>query len=95
MLTLRKIIKIWAASEFQIMKKRDFILQEAMCFVELRINHESKALLLKDNKGDFLIKILIFNVNMPLHFYAGVFYCQLHKRTDEFSNLLHTCQKSK
>jgi hypothetical protein len=72
-LTLGKIIKIWAASEFQIIKKRDFILQEAMCFGELRINHESKALLLKDNKGNFLIKILIFNVNMPLHFYAGVF----------------------
>jgi hypothetical protein len=72
-LTLRKIIKIWAASEFQIIKKRDFILHEAMCVVEVSINHESKALLLKDNKGNFLINILIFNVNMPLHFYAGVF----------------------
>jgi hypothetical protein len=52
-LTLRKIIKICAAFEFQIIKKRDFILQADMFFVEVRINHQSKALLLKDNRGRF------------------------------------------
>ena len=53
-----KIIEIWAVSEFQIIKKRDFVLQEAMFFVEVRINHESKVLLLKDNRGKFW-KILL------------------------------------
>jgi hypothetical protein len=49
----KKIIEIWAVSEFQIIKKRDFILQADMFFVEVRINHQSKALLLKDNRGRF------------------------------------------
>ena len=53
-----KLIEIWESSEFQIIKKRDFILQADMFFVEVRINHQSKALLLKDNRGRFW-KILL------------------------------------
>lgn len=48
-----KLIEIWEWSEVQILKKRDIHLKQAMYFVEVRINNESKALLLKDNMGNF------------------------------------------
>ncbi len=49
----KKVIEIWKLSKFQIVKKRDFKLYQAMSFVDVRINKEKNAFLLKDNEGRF------------------------------------------
>jgi hypothetical protein len=54
----KKVIEVWKLSENQVVKKTDVKLYQAMSFVEVRINKESNAFLLKDNKGKFWKMVL-------------------------------------
>ena len=49
----KKVIEIWKLVEGQIVKKKDFKLNQVIIFVDVRINKEKNALLLKDNTGKF------------------------------------------